>query len=344
MTRASLLQCREFVHGPNPFYQLLRSDSITGFAVGRKVVQGRATGDLAITVFVERKQPLSRLSLARRIPQVLRVPDDQAPDGAVEFLTDVQQAHFYALGYTAGERPARSGISIGHPAVTAGTLGGLVRDRRTGAVAILSNNHVLANSNGAAVGDAILQPGTADGGRDPDDRIATLARFVEISFAADAENRVDGALATPLAPAESQVVWSTRDIAVETPARRRSLDEADLGLAVEKTGRTTGHTKGFVQGLFAALRVDYGASGSGVFVDQIIASQPAEAPRFSAGGDSGSLIYDSDRHCIGLLFAGGDAADGNAATTIINPIDHVLRELDIAFLEPGEFPSAPVTA
>src|SRR3546814_8585733 len=61
--------------------------------------------------------------------------------------TDVQQARFYALGYTARERPARSGISIGHPAITAGTLGGLVRDGETGAVAMLSNNHVLANSN-----------------------------------------------------------------------------------------------------------------------------------------------------------------------------------------------------
>src|SRR3546814_14948399 len=92
-------------------------------------------------------------------------------------------------------------------------------------------------------------------------RIATLARFVEISFAADAENRVDGAIATPLAPAESQVVWSTRDIGAETPARRRSLDEADLGLAVRKTGRTTEYTEGFLHGLFAAIRVAYGASG-----------------------------------------------------------------------------------
>src|SRR3546814_527712 len=237
MARASLRQCREFVHGPNPFYQLLRSDSINGFAVGRKVVQGKATGDLAITVFVSEKLPLGHLSLAQRIPQVFRVPDDEAHDGAVEFVTDVQQARFYALGYTARERPARSGISIGHPAIRAGTRGGLWRDGETEAGAMLSNNHVLANSNDGAGGDAILRPGTADGGADPDDRIATLGRFVEISFAADAENRVDGAIATPLAPAESQVVWSTRDIGAETPARRRSLDEADLGLSVPKTVR-----------------------------------------------------------------------------------------------------------
>src|SRR3546814_4137801 len=139
MTRASFRQCRQFARGANPFYQLLRSDTINGFAIGRKIVQGRPTSDLAVTVFVTRKLALRRLPLARRIPQILRLPDDGAPDGALEFITDVQEATFHALAYTARERLARSGISIGHAAITAGTLGGLVRDRETGAVAILSN-------------------------------------------------------------------------------------------------------------------------------------------------------------------------------------------------------------
>src|SRR3546814_15871308 len=107
--------------------------------------------------------------------------------------TDVQQARLYALGYTARERPARSGISIGHPAITAGTLGGLVRDRETGAVALHSNNHVIANSNDRAAGDAILQPATADGGADPDDRLAPLARLAVIRFAAAPPNRTSAA-------------------------------------------------------------------------------------------------------------------------------------------------------
>lgn len=340
MTRASFRQCRQFARGANPFYQLLRSDSINGFAIGRKIVQGKTTSDLAITVFVNRKLSLRRLPLPRRIPQILRLPDARAPDGMLEFITDVQEATFHALEYTARERPARSGISIGHAATSAGTLGGLVRDRETGAVAILSNNHVLANSNQGAIGDAILQPGAADGATDPDDRIATLARFVEIDFAADSENHVDGAIATPIEPDGSQVAWNTRDIGAETPARVRSLGELDMGLAVQKTGRSTEHTEGFVHSLFAAVRVQYGSFGSGVFVDQIIVSQPPEAPRFSDGGDSGSLVYDSDRRCLGLLFAGGEATANDAATTVINPIGHVLSELNIAVLEPGEFPSA----
>ncbi|MEC2864095.1 hypothetical protein P9Y72_13915, partial [Bacillus cereus] len=40
----------------------------------------------------------------------------------------------------------------------------------------------LANSNNANIGDPILQPGPIDGGSDPADRIATLSRFIPITF------------------------------------------------------------------------------------------------------------------------------------------------------------------
>src|SRR3954454_2964111 len=68
-------------------------------------------------------------------------------------------------------RPLRPGISVAQPAVTAGTLGGFVRVG--GQLAIVSNTHVLAASDAAAIGDAVLQPGPADGGR-TDDRVAAL--------------------------------------------------------------------------------------------------------------------------------------------------------------------------
>src|SRR4030067_2386517 len=54
-------------------------------------------------------------------------------------------------------RPAPGGVSIGHFRITAGTFGCVVRDRASGSRLILSNNHVLANSNDASPGDAILQ-------------------------------------------------------------------------------------------------------------------------------------------------------------------------------------------
>ena len=73
-------------------------------------------------------------------------------------------------------------MSIGHFRVTAGTLGCVVRDRASGERLILSNNHVLANSNDAAPGDPIVQPGAADGGQVSQDAIAYLERFCPIQF------------------------------------------------------------------------------------------------------------------------------------------------------------------
>lgn len=273
MARATFLQYRQLVRGANQFYRLLRCDCINGYAVGRKRVARKPIGDLAITVFVNKKLSLRRLPLASRIPQVIRLPDDRASGGVLEFITDVQEARFQSLEYTARQRPSPSGISIGHVAVSAGTLGGLVRDKESSAVAILSNNHVLANSNDASPGDAILQPGAHD------------------------------------------------------------------GLSVQQTRRTTEHTVGFVDALSATVQVKYDLFQKATFIDQIVVSQSRTDPPFSNGGDSGSLIYDMDARCVGLLFAGSEASGDEPSKTIANPIQHVLRELHVELLTPQSFPS-----
>lgn len=61
-------------------------------------------------------------------------------------------------------RPLVIGASIAHFAVTAGSVGAFVRKKRGGATYLLSNNHVLADENRGEAGDAIVQPGSADGG------------------------------------------------------------------------------------------------------------------------------------------------------------------------------------
>ena len=40
-------------------------------------------------------------------------------------------------------------------------------------------------------------------------------------------------------------------------------------------------------------------------------------------GDSGSIVVDTENKAVGLLFA------GSAMATIINPIEYVLKELDV---------------
>ncbi len=337
MAKATFQDCRRFVRGASRLLPLLRWEPVNGIAVGRKRVQGEETGDLAIIIYVNRKLGLERLPLVNRIPSTVTIPDEKASGGVLEFLTDVQAARFGALGLTERMRPTRSGISIGHRDATAGTLGGLFRDGDTGDVVILSNNHVLADSNDADLGDAILQPGPADGGADPDDRIAQLSGFVAIDFSEGAENRVDAAIGTPVHAGD--ILFDTVDIGPSTPADVHTVVEADLGRFAHKTGRTTSHTQGFIQAVFGAVRVDYDLFRTAMFVDQIIVSQSPAEEDFSDGGDSGSLVYDAENRCVGLLFAGSQAGEGEPARTIINPIDAVLNSLELQLLTPGEHPS-----
>jgi hypothetical protein len=96
-----------------------------------------------------------------------------------------------------------------------------------------------------------------------------------------------------------------------------------LGMPVGKTGRTTELTSGRVTALSATINVSYGGGRVATFCDQIAIQ--AYSGNFSAGGDSGSLIWtwDAARRPVGLLFAGG----GNV--TFANKIGRVLTALDI---------------
>ena len=159
--------------------ELLKKANVVGVAVGFKESKGETSGELSVVVLVEQKKPLAALSAQDVIPPEI--------DG---MRTDV-----YEVGYLQAQqfqsprerfRPViPAGVSIGHYRVTAGTFGALVKDATTGEHFVLSNNHVLANSNDSVVGDAILQPGAIDGGQNPADIVATLDRFVKLRFTDD---------------------------------------------------------------------------------------------------------------------------------------------------------------
>lgn len=222
-------------------------------------------------------------------------------------------------------RPAPGGVSVAHLRVTAGTIGCLSVGRsapRNSRLMILSNNHVLANSNNAVFGDCVCQPGPADGGRCPNDQIAILERFVPINFSGGA-NFVDCATAW---------CWPDRVrrelvfLSGGAPAFFRISNAPvapSLGMAVGKSGRTTQVTSGRITGVGATVSVNYGAGRVGLFRDQIAIR--AASGDFSAGGDSGSSIWtwNSTRNPVGLLFAGG------GGVTFANRMDRAMAALDI---------------
>lgn len=239
-------------------------------------------------------------------------------------LTVRRSGEFEAQPHTFRIRPAPGGVSVGHFRITCGTLGCLAIGRnapRNSRLLCLSNNHVLANSNNAAFGDCISQPGRCDGGTCPNDQIAILERFQPIQFGG-ATNYVDCATGW---------CWPDR-------VRRELIypyggnyylfriggnpQYATLGRIVGKTGRTTQLTQGVVVATNWSGWVNYGV-GYAYFVGQTVVQ--GRGGDFSRGGDSGSVIWnwESGLPPVALLFAGG------GGYTIGNPMPWVTYFLDI---------------
>ena len=281
--------------------ELLSKANVVGVGIGEKIRGGFSQDRLCLKIYVEKKLIAKKLTKAEFIPQEIS-----------RIETDVEEAgKIIAQANTGRFRPAPGGVSLGHYKITAGTLGCLVKDKKSGKVLILSNNHVLANSNKAEKGDPILQPGPYDGGKKPKDLIGYLENWIEINFKKEA-NLVDAALARPknvsLVKPEIMLIGSPQGVA-----------KAKLGMPIQKSGRTTGYTTGKVKDISASVKVNYD-NQTALFRGQILTTN------MSQGGDSGSLVLDMKARAVGLLFAGSEQV------TILNPINEVLRLLDIELL------------
>jgi hypothetical protein len=285
-----------------------------GVPAARAVVR-RVAAEVS-AVDVRRTGRIRRLDPGRRASGQEGVLDRQPP--VVTAL---------ALGETDRVRPLRPGVSIAHVDVTAGTLGGFVvaDHARTGgpelpggpdALYALSNRHVLDG----APGDRVLQPGPADGGTDPADRVGSVAAVVPL--AAGERAQVDAALA----------LLDDPQVDLDYPVGRiTETAEAVPGDLVEKIGRTTGHTHGRVSAIeMDDVLVGYGPELGVMAFDGQIEVESTGPRSFSEGGDSGSLVYRADGVALGLLFAGSETGgpDGTGLT-YVNPIDAVLDALGV---------------
>jgi hypothetical protein len=227
--------------------------------------------------------------------------------------------------YQRRRRPVRIGLSVGHYDITAGTLGCFVRRRSDGAIAILSNNHVLADENKGKPGDAILQPGKYDGGTKSKSTIGELAEFVRLSTSR--ANLVDCAIGV-LRPTIRHL--ATRITGLGTLAGLGPMPETNARVA--KLGRTTGLTHGRVTA-FELDNVVVGYDLGNLRFDGQIEIEGAGADPFSDGGDSGSLIVDDELRGVALLFAGGDQGGTNGrGLTYANPLPEVLSRLRVDLL------------
>lgn len=212
------------------------------------------------------------------------------------------------------------GSSVGHFAITAGSVGAFVRlPVRDGAL-LLSNNHVLANENRGQPGDAILQPGAADGGTRERDTVGVLELFVPLD--AEDVNEVDCALAALDAAIDFDptLLRDHGSLAGTAPPEQAE--------GVVKLGRTSGLTAGAVTA-FEVDNVIVEFDMGRLRFDGQVEIAGGEAAPFSEPGDSGSLIVTREESmAVGLLFAGSDeGGPGGFGVTYANPIADVLELL-----------------
>ena len=224
-----------------------------------------------------------------------------------------------------------------------GTLGSLIQDSRNRQY-LLSNNHVLARSDHASVGDAIIQPGLIDnnctpfgdgGGTLP---IGSLTGWLALkSSATNADAAIAQVNSGAVNTAGSILELGTRQadgtLAAAPPGVSSTGGKGEtawLNQSVAKSGRTTGLTCAAVSALDLDVNVDYylDCAETKPYLTKTFTHQLAiSGNQFSDAGDSGSLVVDSgNAEPVGLYFAGGNDVSG-VSQGVANPVADVLSEL-----------------
>jgi len=275
---------------------LFSRPEVTGVDIGPKYTNSTKTRKLVVRVHVRRKHSERRVPSSQLIPTSFLGVQSDVVQALYRSHSDTSQAP------TDRFDTIRPGISVGNIKASAGTLGLIVFDRATGDACLLSAAHVLAGPEGVA-GDPITQPARLDGGKSPKDTVARLFNPIPPGHWGDAAI----ARLNDRRPHSADIFAG--DVRLDAVGAPRA------NLRVSKSGRTTGLTRGRIEGLG---RYRYPARPDGVDGFRIVPEHD-EPTRFdlAANGDSGAIYYATGtRTGIGLHCAGG--------------VDPVLGEVGIA--------------
>ena len=285
---------------------------VTAVDIGFKLTNGEIDAAAGPTIRVHVREKVDKPSY---VPPAQRIP--RRIEGVP---TDVIQAIYVTHTGTCPTLPDRikradtiqPGISIGHEDGTAGTLGLVVRDAGAADASpryLLSCDHVLEESQDPRVGDAILQPGPADGGRPANDTIAKLERY---------NRRMDAAIAR---------IAGDRNLDLsqfETGKVLLGPEYPILGSILEKSGKGSCVTHAIVDGVGI-----YPGVGPGLRLRPIV-DDGSYGP-ISDFGDSGAIWYEPDtRLAIGMHARGSDFQNEVEQFAIASCLPDVFERLQIA--------------
>ena len=224
-----------------------------------------------------------------------------------------------------------------------GTLGSLIQDN-SGRQFLLSNNHVLARSDHATVGDPIVQPGLIDNNCTPTGEgpgtvpVAALSAWLPLkspqtnadaAIAQVASRTIDanGAI-LELGPRQADGTLASAAPGISSTGGKG--ENAALQMKVAKSGRTTGLTCGSISAVGLDVSVDYyrDCAETRPYLTKLFTNQVAmTGDRFSDAGDSGALVVNANNaEPLGLFFAGGTDVAG-VGHGVANPAPDVLNQL-----------------
>jgi len=227
-----------------------------------------------------------------------------------------------------------------------GTLGALVEDSSKREY-LLGNNHVLAKSDHASVGDTIVQPGLIDNNCTPlgdSTGSGLVSPVAQLTGWLPLNSKLTNADAA-IAQVTSRAVDPSGNI-LELGAKQAdgTLTAAPPGISstggrgetgwlemkVAKSGRTTGLTCGGISAVDLDVTVDYylDCAETRPYLSKTFTNQlGVSGNQFSDAGDSGALVVDAaNAEPVGLYFAGGADISG-VSQGVASPAANVLSEL-----------------
>jgi endonuclease G len=287
----------------------LDDPNVSHIDLGHRIISSasnRIAPELAVRIHVHQKLTGDSFrSFAARQPQ--RIFDA----GRIGFAVDVPQAtyrlHWWQPWQVQNQRAQfyrelRGGISISNAeSFGYGTLGGKVRDRKSGEEMLLSNWHVLVGSWLARPGLPICQPAIVDGGSETN-AVAAYTRHAMDANLDAAVAKLNGK--RPLRNEQLEIGAVTGAAA------------SQLGMQVIKSGRRTGVTSGIITGVEGYTKQRY-AGITRIIRDIVHIAPEAPGQEISAPGDSGSWWLElSTRRAVGLHFAGSNTPEFGLALSM----------------------------
>ena len=271
-----------------------------------------------VTTTVTIKAVSKAQSTASGSATVTVVPDNaNAQSGAITLGTSGSNAHDF--NNTANNTVTCCG----------GTLGSLVTRGVT--QYILSNTHILARSDGATIGDAIVQPGLIDTttcSASDATTVANLSQFFNLETSP--VPNIDAAIAQIVSgkvDTTGKILYlgatvDANNVPVPAAPQSGAGMAGTVNLAVAKSGRSTGLTCSTIDAIDTATSVDYTVNCDGTgnkFSVNYDNQVDILGGDFSGQGDSGSLIVSQNSATpVALLYAGSDT------DTVGNPVSDVL--------------------